>query len=606
MNPHLESTTEPWLAIARNDGDGTFFSAWLSYLAGSVDGASEAVLIIGDANVGPFSPAAFWPKSMSCGEDMALICEQTLGMRMPLTQSGRRGLIAVPVLHESDIFGVVALAFSGKSVPSYAAERVRWGLGWLLLHCRRHDDEAAEELRERLMASLGLMMSALDEANLESACQAVVTDAAVRLGCDRVSVGFCKGRSIRLETISHSADFSRRIDLTHAIEAVMNEAADQGVPVYLENGRVTEEGASQYLAARAHEILAHDFGNSTLLSLPFIVSEEQYGVFLFEWQADRVSAATRQLAEGISPILGRVLLEKRSNDRPLLLRMKDGIYGEFKRLLGPHHVGRKLVASLALLSSLFFTFAVGEFRVSAHSSLEGSVRRVIVAPFDGFVASASARAGHVVNEGDQLAMLDDRDIRLEASRWDSQQEQYAKQAQDAEAQHNLSQIQIAQAQIRQAEAQLTLSKTMLERARVRAPFAGVIVSGDLSQHLGGTVRKGQMLFEITPLDSYRIVLEVDESDIAHVSVGQRGELVVAALTGQKFPFAVKLVTPVAHVSEGKNYFRVEADLEKHTDQLRPGMEGISKINAGQRRLIWIWTRGMLDWLRLQLWNWTGV
>jgi hypothetical protein len=36
------------------------------------------------------------------------------------------------------------------------------------------------------------------------------------------------------------------------------------------------------------------------------------------------------------------------------------------------------------------------------------------------------------------------------------------------------------------------------------------------------------------------------------------------------------------------------------------MDGIGKINVGERRLIWIWTHGMFDWLRLQLWNWTGL
>jgi hypothetical protein len=32
------------------------------------------------------------------------------------------------------------------------------------------------------------------------------------------------------------------------------------------------------------------------------------------------------------------------------------------------------------------------------------------------------------------------------------------------------------------------------------------------------------------------------------------------------------------------------------------MEGIAKIDAGRRRLLWIWTHELIDWLRLQLWS----
>jgi hypothetical protein len=37
--------------------------------------------------------------------------------------------------------------------------------------------------------------------------------------------------------------------------------------------------------------------------------------------------------------------------------------------------------------------------------------------------------------------------------------------------------------------------------------------------------------------------------------------------------------------------------------LRPGMEGIGKIESGPRSLIWIWTHSIVDWLRLWVWSW---
>jgi hypothetical protein len=69
------------------------------------------------------------------------------------------------------------------------------------------------------------------------------------------------------------------------------------------------------------------------------------------------------------------------------------------------------------------------------------------------------------------------------------------------------------------------------------------------------------------------------------------------------PFAVQEITPVSTTQEGRNFFRVEANLESPSARVRPGMEGIGKIVTGERKLIWIWTHSLLDWLRLAAWKW---
>jgi len=88
-----------------------------------------------------------------------------------------------------------------------------------------------------------------------------------------------------------------------------------------------------------------------------------------------------------------------------------------------------------------------------------------------------------------------------------------------------------------------------------------------------------------------------------VSVAQRGELALTGLTGQTLPFTVRSITSVSTPQEGRNFFRVEAALEQAPPTLRPGMEGIGKIAVGEERLIWIWTRHFVDWVRINLWTW---
>ena len=139
--------------------------------------------------------------------------------------------------------------------------------------------------------------------------------------------------------------------------------------------------------------------------------------------------------------------------------------------------------------------------------------------------------------------------------------------------------------------------------QVRAPWDGLVVSGDLSQTLGAPLERGVTMFEVAPLDGYRVVLEVDEHDIAELAEGQRGSLVLAALPSAPLAFEVRRVTPVAALADGRNVFRVEAELENTDARLRPGMRGVAKVSIDERRLGAIWTHELARWLRLKLWAW---
>ena len=135
-----------------------------------------------------------------------------------------------------------------------------------------------------------------------------------------------------------------------------------------------------------------------------------------------------------------------------------------------------------------------------------------------------------------------------------------------------------------------------------APFSGRIVKGDLSQALGSPVTRGEVLYEVAPTDEYRVVLKVDDRDIGLVQTGQQGQLKLSGIPDQMIAITIDRLMPVSATEEGRNYFRVEAVMDSHSDLMRPGMEGVAKIEIGQEKLIWIWTRRLVDWLRLFVWN----
>jgi multidrug efflux pump subunit AcrA (membrane-fusion protein) len=262
----------------------------------------------------------------------------------------------------------------------------------------------------------------------------------------------------------------------------------------------------------------------------------------------------------------------------------------------------KLVVAATAAAALFLAFVTGSYRVAADAAVEGEVLRAISAPIAGFVKEAPRRAGDTVKQGEVIGRFDDRELKLERVRLTSQQGQYAKQYREAMANHNRPQAAMSIAQMEQAEAQLALLDEQLARVEMVAPFDGVIVSGDLSQRLGAPVERGQVLFEVAPLGNFRIALHVDEHDFAEVLLGQHGELAVASMPHQRFAFTVTKITAVNNAKDGRNRFRVEARLDAPPERLRPGMEGVGKIEVDDRRLVWIWTHGLVDRIRLWLWS----
>jgi multidrug efflux pump subunit AcrA (membrane-fusion protein) len=328
------------------------------------------------------------------------------------------------------------------------------------------------------------------------------------------------------------------------------------------------------------------------------------GVILLE--RDRGEAFdhnTIELLESVAALVGPGLDIKRESDQLIAGRAVRAAHSSLKGLFGPGRPAFKLTAIITTVILGYLVFAQGDFRVSAKAVVEGAIQRAIVVPFDGYVATAPVRAGDIVEAGQVLATIDDRELKLEAARWKSEHDQQVLKYSDAMAKHDRSVALVVSASLDQIQAQLSLVQDRLARAAIISPIRGVVVSGDLRQMLGSPLEKGKIIFEIAPLESFRVILQVDERDIAYLAHGQPGTLVLTGLSNNAVAFSIKTISPVATASEGRNHFRVEADVHEASLQLRPGMEGIGKVAIDRRSLFAIWTRPLADWIRITTWKW---
>jgi HlyD family secretion protein/GAF domain/Biotin-lipoyl like len=598
-----------WTRFTSPASGSEFYAAWLTLLAARVQRARAALLLLAGDDGVSFSVSAVWPDPQRDLTHLGPTAQRALTERRGVVvgadgnapQSGHGAQVAYPIELDGRLHGAVVLEIGAGSAAElqWVLRELHWGIAWLVDHFREQAQrrELAEAQRMALLNTL--LAAALQHRELQPAAMAVANELATRLRCDRVSIGFEQAGRVQPLVISHTAHFDARSDLVRALGAAMDEAFDLGIAIVHPGNAETE------LRALAHAEAARDLQVAAMLSVPLVEAGQPLGVLTLERNdGPPFDADELRLARAAGVVLGPAWALHRLNSRSLVQRLRDGLRSARVALFGLRHPGLKLVACVVLLLMGALLLVRIDHRVSARTAIEGATQLAAVAPFDGFVAQALVRAGDRVQQGQVLARLDDRDLLLESARWGSEREQLLHRYQVAFAAADRGSMGVLAAQVNQVEAQLALANDKLARAVLTAPYDGVVVSGDLSQLIGAPVEQGKLLFEVAPLEGYRVVLRVEDRDIGRLATGQRGELVLASLPGRPMPFTVRSITPVSAQQDGQNVFRVEAQLDAaDLSRLRPGMEGVGKVVVGRANLLWVWTHGFVDWLRLALWSW---
>lgn len=597
-----------WRGFAEAATVEAFYRGWLGVQCGLIAGV-DAAAVFGVNSSGVLLPAplAVWGDADHALASLTEGSQGALGRRGRIIsqcrlESSRRWIVAFPVQAQGQVVGAVALDLVPRPQEELerALRQLEWGAGWLeALALRQTTGAERPAASERLQAVLDLVASAQEHEGFIEAATAFVTELATKLACDRVSIGFVRAGRARVRAMSHTAHVASRTNLIRAIGAAMDEAIDQKAPV-----AVPPPPGAAPCVRRAHDDLAREGNAGSVCTVPFACGSRIVGALTLERSAGRpFDARTLDLVEAVAGLAGPALEVLRREDRWLAVKAADAARRTAARLVGPGHLALKLGVVAVTAVAAVLCFATGDYRVVARAGMEAREQRAAVAPFRGYLREAPARAGDVVRQGQMLAVLDDRELRLERARLESQGDQLERQRALALAQGNAAQINIARAQIEQTAARIALVDQQLGKTRVVAGFDGVVVSGDLTQSLGSPVDRGQVLFELAPLHAYRLVLQVDERDIGEVVRGQRGHLLLAATPHDAAAFTVEKILPVATARDGRNYFRVEARLDRAPEGLRPGMEGVAKIAVDERLLVTIWTRSALDWAHLALWTW---
>ncbi len=524
-----------------------------------------------------------------------------LALRVPAdtVAAGQHAVIVIlPADHEvlgtalpSDRIALMALADLLISVPVQFAKARAGSLPSADLKTSSRSEVGAERLFDVIDLSIRLG----GHTRFMRAGLTLTNELAVRFECDRVALGWVQAREVRLKAVSHVEKFDRLTNASRELEAAMEEALDQDVDLFWP----ASDGAQ---VLRAHETYARTQGSGHLLSVALRVESIPVAVMTFERRGRPFDHGEAWELRLIGEACSRILADLHDRDRWLGARLFSRMATWRDLLLGPSHTAWKL-ASFGLVTLVaILALMPWAYRIDAPLVLRSKDLIFIPAPFDGYLRDVHIEVGDVVRAGSPLVDLDTRELLLEEAMTLADAVRFSREAEKAQAARQFADMQISLAREQQAASKLELIRFQLAHAGMRAPFAGVVVEGDLKKNLGAPVRKGDLLVKLARTGETYIELEVDQTDIHEVEIGMRGEFAFVGRPDRRYPLVVDRIDPASTMREGRNIYIARASIQAEMEAWwRPGMGGNARLDAGERSTIWILTRRTVRYLRHLFW-----
>lgn len=570
---------------------------WSAYVAAMcrLTGAAAGEIQVRQGADAPWKTVARHPTGASIGALPDELREQALAEGSAV--DGAAKMLAVDL--SSPGTPVVIVGWfrpeAGQS-PDEAAVRAAWGRDVPAAYTTRRRLERAEETVGSFASVLDLLRVMDTRHRYLEAAMTLCNEAAARFRCERVSLGWMVGGHMKLQAMSHSEKFEKKMAAVQALEALMEEAVDQDEEV----GFPEIEGSDAI--ARLHERFAAEQGSGHLVSLPLRKGEEPVAAITLERSGSPFEPgelrSLRMLGDQVATRLG----ELRRHDRWFGARWWGSLRENAAKLVGVENTGWKLLGLVGAVALAVLIFGGSMYRVEAPFILKSDTQTQVPAAFDGYIQAVHFHVGDAVEEGATLLDIDRRELMLEESAAMAELRRHRSDARKAEAEGDLSVMRGAMARAVQAEASLEMIRYRLSQTEIIAPFDGVIVEGDLRERVGSPVKQGEVLLKLARLEPLYVEGKIDETNVHLIEEGKAGEIAFASRPDLKFPIHVERIEPLALPEEGGNVFVVRCRVEgAPPDWWRPGMSGLCKIETERRSFLWILTRKTVDFLRMKLW-----
>ncbi|MEO0653013.1 MAG: HlyD family efflux transporter periplasmic adaptor subunit, partial [Planctomycetota bacterium] len=304
----------------------------------------------------------------------------------------------------------------------------------------------------------------------------------------------------------------------------------------------------------------------------------------------------RAVSELVEPYVPGLELLRRS-ERTLFDHAFDAARGAARRLREGRRA--KVLAGAAVLGLLWLFFGALPNQVYSPGTVVALNVRHFAAPFDGRLRSAPAVSGSLVRKGEVLATLDSSFQELELAQVEAQLASNQVDLLAAMAIDDGLTSRRLELEREGLEARASLIRQQIDNAELRAPFDGVVLTGDVRDRVGDTLTRGEPLFDLAPAGQVWVELEISERAALEVEMHLQGTFAPRARPELHLPVEVVHVGAALEASASGPVLRSKAELQEIADWLRPGMRGTVRLRSGWKAPWRMLLGRPLDMLRMR-------
>ena len=425
-----------------------------------------------------------------------------------------------------------------------------------------------------------------------------------KIGADQVSIGLISKDSPRLLCVSGFDNLYPRSPGTHVVKQAMAECYDaQTIVCYQQDGKWSEDSANT--GHHLHRAWHEETGNVPVASIPLIDGDRCVAVLSIRRPAGKPFDASEleKIHRVVSSYAAGLELLERAN-RSFLRHCCDSLTSFAMSVISPGSVGRKLSFCVVGMLLAWGIFGETNYTINTPCEIAPANPLHLAAPFEGAIAESFVRPGDHVKQGQVLLRMDTVLLRTELRQAQSELQIATVERTQAAAKRDLTETALANARIEIAQSDINTIQRKIDRATVRAPHDGSILIGDWRHRVGEVVPLGEPLLEIAESGNWVVKLHVPEFVASYLELGMNGVFATNGRPDEPGQFEIQHMDLTATVVDGRNVLVAEGTIDGGSlAWIRSGMEGVARVDAGKKRVWWVWLHGLVDGIRLQVWKW---
>jgi len=345
-------------------------------------------------------------------------------------------------------------------------------------------------------------------------------------------------------------------------------------------------------------------GSRSFYAIPLIDEEGALGILSFESpDADFLTELHFEIIKVLASQATLALRNASLYKEVPFIGILEPLIDKKRRFMAIERRRRALILTLAAVVLLALVLLPFPMRVGGQAEVAPAQTQYVRAEEDGVVQQVFVHEGDKVAPGTPLLQMVDWSERSALA--------------EIEARYNASTAQVSRALIdndasgagqRQLEAnylreELLRSEQQLTRMTLRSVIAGTIATPHVESLAGRKLSTGDPLLQVTDTADVLVDVSISEHDIELIKVGAPATIKLESFPASTFRGTVRVISPTSETLGEERLFFARITVSNANSELRPGMSGWSKVNAGAHPLGYVLFRNVGLWAWAKLWNW---